>query len=445
MKQLKTSLLLFAFAASCLFHQRAAAQNDVPNSVLTNGGALISGSNNRIVATVGQPTAGVMSSANNIMRVGFWHVTTRTPNTPPGSNVVSQPVDPTTGSTPATITFANITQTGTTTLETSSTGPAPPVGFKLGTSPTSTNYYEITTTAAFSGAITVCINYTGVSFTGKESNLKLYHLEGGAWVNRKVSQDQVNNIICGSVTSLSPFAIFEPVAIEVVIDIKPGSFPNTINPNSNGVIPVAILSTHLAKGEALDFDATTVDPLSVAFGPSGAKESHNKGHIEDVDGDGDMDMMLHFKTPSTGIACGATSASLTGQTLNGDAIAGSDAIQTVGCGSSKTVAEAEASIPEQYALEQNYPNPFNPETEIRFAIPQASHVVVKIFNIVGAEIRTLVDEQREAGYHRVHWDGKDKTGKLVASGVYLYQLRAGNSSTGSERGFSQVKKMSLLR
>jgi flagellar hook assembly protein FlgD len=72
-----------------------------------------------------------------------------------------------------------------------------------------------------------------------------------------------------------------------------------------------------------------------------------------------------------------------------------------------------------------------------FQFPQASHVVMKIFNLLGAEIRTLVDEQREAGYHNVRWDGRDKNGKLVASGVYLYQLQVGS--------FSQVKKMSLLR
>ncbi len=93
--------------------------------------------------------------------------------------------------------------------------------------------------------------------------------------------------------------------------------------------------------------------------------------------------------------------------------------------------------PATYALAQNYPNPFNPETEIRFQLPQASHVAVKIFNMLGEEIRTLADEQREAGYHRVHWNGKDVNGKPVASGVYLYLLRAGS--------FSQVKKMSLLR
>lgn len=95
------------------------------------------------------------------------------------------------------------------------------------------------------------------------------------------------------------------------------------------------------------------------------------------------------------------------------------------------------SLPTTSALVQNYPNPFNPETQIRFALPQASHVVVKIFNLLGEEVHTLVDEWREAGHHGVRWDGRDKNGNTVASGIYLYQLQAGS--------FSQVKKMSLVR
>jgi len=110
----------------------------------------------------------------------------------------------------------------------------------------------------------------------------------------------------------------------VQIDIKPGAFPNRLNPKSKGVIPVTILST-------ASFDATTVDPLSVRFGPAGATEAHNKGHLGDVDGDGDQDVLLHFKTQQTGIQCGDTSASLAGSTFSGKAIKGTDSIQTVGC------------------------------------------------------------------------------------------------------------------
>jgi len=104
----------------------------------------------------------------------------------------------------------------------------------------------------------------------------------------------------------------------------------------------------------------------------------------------------------------------------------------------KSVAlAAELPLPESYALLPNYPNPFNPETEIRFQLPEANHVVIRIFNTLGKEIRTLVEGQYEAGYYRVRWDGKDDNGKSLASGVYLFQLRAGS--------FSQVKKMSLIR
>jgi hypothetical protein len=115
-----------------------------------------------------------------------------------------------------------------------------------------------------------------------------------------------------------------PAALEVSVDIKPGESPNTINPKNNGVIAVAILSTS-------DFDATTVDPLSVEFGPEGAFEAHGKGHLEDINKGGKKDLVLHFRTQDTGIACGDTSISLTGGTFNGDLIQGADSIKTAGC------------------------------------------------------------------------------------------------------------------
>ena len=110
--------------------------------------------------------------------------------------------------------------------------------------------------------------------------------------------------------------------LTVDIDIKPATSPNDINLKSKGLISVAILSTPV-------FDATTVDPLSVQFGPAGATERHGKGHIVDVDGDGDLDLQLHFRTPETGISAGDTEADLTGQTFDGVPISGCDTIRTV--------------------------------------------------------------------------------------------------------------------
>ncbi|MCH8813370.1 MAG: hypothetical protein IID07_16220 [Gemmatimonadetes bacterium] len=107
--------------------------------------------------------------------------------------------------------------------------------------------------------------------------------------------------------------------ITVDIDIKPGSDKNPINPKSRGLIPVVILTTG-------DFDATTVDASTVTFGPGRALEAHGKGHLEDVDGDEFLDMVLHFRTQETGISCGDTEVSLEGKTTGGEDIEGSDSV-----------------------------------------------------------------------------------------------------------------------
>jgi hypothetical protein len=120
------------------------------------------------------------------------------------------------------------------------------------------------------------------------------------------------------------YKISVPSATELTIDIKPGDDPNDINLKSKGVIPVAILTTE-------SFDASQVDWETVLFGPAGATESHGSAHIEDVDDDGDLDMVLHFNTRDTGIVCGDTEAPLTGTAFDGVAITGSDSINTVNC------------------------------------------------------------------------------------------------------------------
>jgi hypothetical protein len=105
----------------------------------------------------------------------------------------------------------------------------------------------------------------------------------------------------------------------VSVDVRPGDLVNLINLRSRGVIPVAILTT-------AELDASEVDPLSVLFGPASAVEAHGRGHVEDVDGDGDHDLMLHFHIGDSGVALGAVNACLKGQTFGGTAIQGCDAV-----------------------------------------------------------------------------------------------------------------------
>jgi hypothetical protein len=126
------------------------------------------------------------------------------------------------------------------------------------------------------------------------------------------------------VASLSTVVGLIPGLTTVIVDIRPGGFPNSVNPAAHGVIPVAILSS-------ASFDATAVDPLSIRFGPDGAFEAHGRGHIDDADGDGDADLILHFAVAETGIKCGDVFASLVGTTLGGQLIQGSDSITTASC------------------------------------------------------------------------------------------------------------------
>jgi hypothetical protein len=91
----------------------------------------------------------------------------------------------------------------------------------------------------------------------------------------------------------------------------------------------------------------------------------------------------------------------------------------------------------EYHLCQNYPNPFNPETTIQFTLRKSTHIALKIFDVLGQEVRTLVEGTYTAGIHVLYWDGCDKNGNEVSGGVYLYQLRTND--------FTQNKKCVLVK
>jgi hypothetical protein len=94
-------------------------------------------------------------------------------------------------------------------------------------------------------------------------------------------------------------------------------------------------------------------------------------------------------------------------------------------------------LPKTYSLAQNKPNPFNPTTEIKFDLPKSGHVSLKVYNVAGQLVKTLVNDYREAKVHSVVWDGTNDSGRKVTSGVYFYSITSGD--------FKDHKKMVLLK
>lgn len=101
-------------------------------------------------------------------------------------------------------------------------------------------------------------------------------------------------------------------------------------------------------------------------------------------------------------------------------------------------------LPLTFALRGNYPNPFNPTTTIKYDLPVVSRITLKIFNLLGQEVRTLVDEVQDAGYKSLTWDGLNSEGRSMASGVYFCRMEA-LSLTDPRHVFLEVRKMLLLR
>lgn len=96
------------------------------------------------------------------------------------------------------------------------------------------------------------------------------------------------------------------------------------------------------------------------------------------------------------------------------------------------------NIPQSFSLGFNYPNPFNPTTALEYAVPVTSHLSLVIYDILGREVRTLVNEVKSAGFYTIQWDGTNASGQQVNSGVYFYQLN-------TDQRIIQTKKMMLLK
>ncbi len=101
-------------------------------------------------------------------------------------------------------------------------------------------------------------------------------------------------------------------------------------------------------------------------------------------------------------------------------------------------------VVKEFGLEQNYPNPFNPSTEIRFNVKENSYIILKVYDILGREVKTLVNKEMNNGGYNVTWNGENNFGQRVSSGIYLYRMEAVASGGKAER-YIQSKKMLLIK
>jgi hypothetical protein len=110
---------------------------------------------------------------------------------------------------------------------------------------------------------------------------------------------------------------------------------------------------------------------------------------------------------------------------------------------SSGLAKDADEIPTEYALYQNYPNPFNPSTTIQFDLPEDSRVKIVVYDILGREVTSIADGVLEAGRYKETWEGRDRNGRSIATGVYIFRIEA--RSIVSNRNLISVKKMLLMK
>lgn len=106
-------------------------------------------------------------------------------------------------------------------------------------------------------------------------------------------------------------------------------------------------------------------------------------------------------------------------------------------GSEVDVETEYSVIPDNFIVLQNYPNPFNPSTTIRYGLPNNGFVTIVVYNLFGQEIKTLLAQNKHAGYHTVSWDGRNEMEQKVSSGIFFYKVDAGK--------YTVTRKMILIK
>jgi hypothetical protein len=235
------------------------------------------------------------------------------------------------------------------------------------------------------------------------------------------------------------------------LDIKPGSCPNPFNsklfdwaegekPKKGGVLPVAILGSESFDVTEIDMSSILLEgvaPLTQGGGPklvdvAGLPMDDSNCQCTEAGPDGQMDIQMKFRSQDIAAAIGHSheptrELTLTGVLHDGLPFEATDCIKIVG-GSGMELPD----MIEMTDLQPAVPNPFNPVTQITFSVAETQHVRLAVYDVSGRLVDVLENGVRTAGEHTIEWDAKG-----LSSGVYFYQLRAGNETL--------VKRMTLLK
>jgi len=255
----------------------------------------------------------------------------------------------------------------------------------------------------------------------------------------------VGNIKIG-VAALALLAGYVPPHT-VSFDVRPGSCLNPFNPKSRGVIPALVLGS-------ADVDVHNIDLASLRISGSVSPSKFRVADIAtaydagghpcaDMSPDGIDDLRMELSARDIAAVLGLVGKGntvplrLTGRLVDGTHIEGEDVVMIVG-GDGRAPVTLGTEPPMTFALHQNMPNPFNPTTSIRFDVPPEGGVVtLRIYDVSGRAVRTLVNGAQAPGRNTVMWDGLNDAGVPVATGVYFYRLAG--------PGFSRTRKMMLVK
>lgn len=120
--------------------------------------------------------------------------------------------------------------------------------------------------------------------------------------------------------------------------------------------------------------------------------------------------------------------------------AGASGVWLIRLGQELSVHGSGSFVPEGFSLSQPYPNPFNPTTTIEFSVPQSGLITLQVYDLLGREIETILHQHMDAGHHKVQWNARN-----IPSGIYFVRMQVSDPSAGSAQGFTQVKKVTVLR